>query len=181
MKAMMGRIGLMGLVCVLMVAGLRGAAVGAESDIAAHASCAYCGMDRQQFGHSRMLIVYDDGTSVGVCSVHCAAMDLALHLDKTPTAIKVGDYFSRELIDAETASWVIGGEKPGVMTRRAKWAFGKREDAERFIQENGGRLAGFEEVLKAAYEDMYDDTRMIRERRKGKGTHQHGHKDQKHN
>jgi nitrous oxide reductase accessory protein NosL len=174
------------LLLVAIVAGLlflcvHADAALAEKDIMDHPSCKYCGMDRQQFAHSRMLIEYDDGSSVGVCSLHCAAMDLALHLGKSPVAVKVGDYFSRELIDAERASWVIGGEKPGVMTRRAKWAFGKPEDAERFMKENGGKPATFDEAMKAAYEDMYDDTRMIREKRKGKGAHQHEHKEHKHN
>jgi copper chaperone NosL len=151
----------------------------ASKDILAHPSCKYCGMDRQMFAHSRMLIEYDDGTTLGACSLHCAAMDLALHIDKTPVAIKVGDYLSKDLIDAETAAWVVGGDKPGVMTKRAKWAFAKKEDAEKFMMENGGKSATFDEVMKAAYEDMYDDTRTIREKRKGKGMHEHDHKDHK--
>ncbi len=64
------------------------------------------------------------------------------------------------------ASWVIGGNKMGVMTKRAKWAFGAKEDAEKFIKENGGDLASFEQAIEAAYEDMYADIKMIRERRK---------------
>lgn len=172
---------LLAIIVGLVLMGAHVAAVQAENDTLEHSSCKYCGMDRRQFAHSRMLIEYDDGSTVGVCSLHCAAMDLALHLDRTPAAIKVGDYYSRELIDAEKASWVIGGDKPGVMTRRAKWAFGKPEDAERFMKENGGKPATFDEAMKAAYEDMYDDTRMIREKRKGKGAHQHEHKEHKHN
>ena len=31
---------------------------------------------------------------------------------------------------------------------------------------HGGKMAGFEEALQAAYEDMYTDTKMIREKRK---------------
>ncbi len=156
----------------------------ADKDIQGQPSCKYCGMNRQMFAHSRMLIEYDDGTTLGTCSLHCAAMDLALHLDRTPVSIKVGDYFSKELIDAESAVWVIGGDKPGVMTGRAKWAFAGKGDAEKFIKENGGKTATFDEAMKAAYEDMYDDTRMIREKRKGKGTHDHdhkGHQGHKHN
>jgi len=156
----------------------------ADKDIQAHPSCKYCGMNRQMFAHSRMLIEYDDGTTLGACSLHCAAMDLALNLDKSPVSIKVGDYVSKELIDAESAAWVIGGDKPGVMTKRAKWAFASKGDAEKFIKESGGKLATFDEVMKAAYEDMYDDTRMIREKRKGKGMHKHdhkGHEGHKHN
>jgi copper chaperone NosL len=45
----------------------------AQEDIKEHRDCIYCGMDRKAYGFSRMLIRYDDGTAVGVCSVHCAA------------------------------------------------------------------------------------------------------------
>jgi hypothetical protein len=34
----------------------------AQEDIKQAASCKYCGMDRQKFDFSRMLIEYDDGT-----------------------------------------------------------------------------------------------------------------------
>lgn len=129
-------------------------------------ACKYCGMNREMFAHSRMLIEYDDGTKTGLCSLHCAALDLALNLDKKPKAIRVGDYGTKDLIDAETAAWVIGGNKPGVMTKNAKWAFAKKEDAEKFRGEHGGSLAGFDEALEAAYKDINSDTKMIRERRK---------------
>ena len=70
------------------------------------------------------------------------------------------------LVDAEKAYWVLGGNKPGVMTKRAKWAFAKKEDAEKFMAENGGSAITFEQAFKAAYEDMYADTKMIQDRRK---------------
>ena len=137
-----------------------------QEDIQKHPSCKYCGMNRQQFAHSRIFIEYDDASTVGTCSIHCAAVDLAINIDKTPKTIQVGDYNAKALIDAEKAPWVIGGSKMGVMTKRAKWAFDKKEDAEKFIKENGGENATFDVAMKAAYEDMYQDTKMIRERRK---------------
>jgi nitrous oxide reductase accessory protein NosL len=140
----------------------------AQDDVNKHKSCPHCGMDRGQFAHSRMMIVYDDGTEAGLCSLHCASIDLAVNIDKTPKAIYVGDYSTKKLIDAEQAFWVIGGNKPGVMTKRAKWAFEKKADAEAFLQKEGGKLASFDEAIKAAYEDIYSDTKMIRERRKMK-------------
>ncbi len=139
-----------------------------DSDIEKYSSCTYCGMDRAKFAHSRVLIEYDDGTSFGACSLHCAAVNLATNIDKAPRTIGVGDYNSKKLIDAERAFWVLGGNKPGVMTVNAKWAFEDKRDAEKFIKENGGVLASFESAIKAAYEDMYKDTKQIRERRKMK-------------
>jgi len=130
------------------------------------ASCKYCGMDREKFAHSRMLIEYDDGTTTAVCSLRCAAVELISSIDRTPRAIQVGDYATRRLIDAEQAVWVIGGAKPGVMTRNPKWAFSGRDAAEAFVRDNGGRLATFDEAMTAASGDLYQDSKMIRERRK---------------
>ena len=137
-----------------------------HSDIKQHQSCKYCGMDREKFSHSRVFIEYDDGSSVGLCSIHCAAVDLSLNIDKTPKSIMVADYKTGNLIDAEKAVWVIGGSKPGVMTKNAKWAFASKPEAESFIKENGGKLASFDDAMKTAYEDMYQDTKMIRDKRK---------------
>ena len=91
---------------------------------------------------------------------------MAINLDKTPTSIQVGDYGKRELIDAEKVIWVIGGSKPGVMTKNAKWAFAEKADAEKFQKKYGGRMATFDEVLQTAYQDLGNDTKMIREKRK---------------
>jgi len=142
--------------------------VQAQEDVKKEPTCKYCGMDRTKFAHSRMLVTYDDGTSLGTCSIHCLAVDLAVNIDKTPSSIEVGDYNSKHLINAEKAFWVIGGDKPGVMTKEAKWAFEKKEYAEKFIRAHGGTLATFDEAMKAAYTSMYADTKMIREKRKMK-------------
>jgi copper chaperone NosL len=151
---------------VVMCLVLMTAAALAQDDVKKYGSCKYCGMDREKFAHSRMLIDYTDGTVVGTCSIHCAAVDLALNIDRMPKAVMVGDYNTKALIDAEKATWVIGGSKMGVMTRNAKWAFAQKADAERFIGQNGGKLATYDEAMKTAYEDMYADTKMIRDKRK---------------
>lgn len=134
-------------------------------DIAKHPACPHCGMDREKFGHSRMLLTYTDGSEFGACSLHCAALELAVRLEKTPASIQVADYNTRKLIDAEKAAWVIGGAKPGVMTRVAKWAFEKESDALAFIKDHQGKLASFDDAMRATFEDMYEDVKMIRARR----------------
>ena len=95
-----------------------------------------------------------------------AAVELALTIDKMPKAVLAGDYNTKALIDAEKATWVLGGSKMGVMTRNAKWAFTQKGGADAFIGQNGGRICSYDEAMKAAYEDMYADTKMIREKRK---------------
>ena len=148
-----------------------------QEDIKRSPNCKYCGMDREKFGQSRMHLVYDDGTTVGTCSLHCMAVELAVTIDRTPAALQVADYGTKKLIDAENAVWVIGGNKAGVMTRQAKWAFENKTDAEKFIKESGGKLATFDEAIKLSCEDMYLDTKMIREKRKmkKKAGMEHGH------
>jgi hypothetical protein len=138
----------------------------ADEDQLAHPACQYCGMDRTKFAHSRALVTYDDGTTVGTCSLHCAAIDLSLKIDKTPISIEVADYNTKKLIEAESAHWVIGGSKMGVMTRRAKWAFASRADADAFVAASGGNPGVFSAAVKSAFEDMYADLQMIREKRR---------------
>jgi copper chaperone NosL len=117
------------------------------SDIKKYPECKYCGMNREAYAHSRALVEYDDGTVVGLCSIHCLAIDLALNTAKTPKAI---------LIDAEKAYWVLGGNKMGVMSIRGKWAFEEEGGADRFIRINKGRKADFDGVMQATFEDMHE-------------------------
>ena len=158
------RLGL--LAVVLLFLHSQSALAQAREDVQKHPSCKHCGMDREHFAHSRMLVRYSDGSEVGTCSIHCLAVELILNLNLTPQRIEVADYNKKTLVDAEKASWVIGGDKPGVMTKRPKWAFEKKSDAEAFIKAHGGSPATFEESMRASYEEMYEDTKMIRERRK---------------
>jgi nitrous oxide reductase accessory protein NosL len=141
------------------------AATAGGSDTAQYPSCQYCGMNREAFAQSRMQIRYSDGTVAATCSIHCAAVELANAIDRMPTDIMVADYGTRKLIDAEKATWVIVAGKPGVMTKNAKWAFAEKADADAFVKANGGNVAGFEAAIRSAYEDMYQDTKMIRDKR----------------
>jgi len=129
-------------------------------------ACIHCGMMKAKFEHSWVNIEHEDGTVEGVCSVHCAAVDMALHIDQPVKKVTVGDYNSKKQIDADRAFLVIGGDKMGVMTARAKWAFETKEAADNFIKTHGGRPATFEEVMKASFEDMYEDVLMIQKKRK---------------
>jgi nitrous oxide reductase accessory protein NosL len=114
------------------------------------AKCQNCGMDRTAFAASRVLITFADGTTVGTCSINCAHDEVTRNVSKKIKNIKVADYTSKKLIDAKKATWIIGGNKQGVMSATAKWAFEDRAGAERFIKENGGKIATFDEAWKAA-------------------------------
>ena len=140
-------------------------------DIGEFPNCPLCGMSRDTFAHSRMLVRYQDGSTFASCSLHCTALELAYHPGKVPVEIMVGDYASKGLVNAENAMWVLGGSKKGVMTANAKWAFGNRTAAQEFINQNGGRIVDFETAMQAAYADMYADTLMIRQKRQKKARH----------
>jgi len=154
--------------CFIMIFVFAGIFLSGSFVLADENGCHYCGMKKAMFGHSWMTIEREDGSVVGVCSVHCAAVDMALNIDKPAKDITVGDYNSKKQIDADAAYWVIGGNKMGVMTTNGKWAFESKESADEFIKQNGGRPATFEEAMKAAFEDMYQDTLMIQKKRKMK-------------
>ena len=151
-------------VAIIFIAALVIAAGGFA--LADENACHYCGMKKAMFAHSWVNVEREDGSVVGVCSVHCAAIDMALNIDKPAKKVTVGDYNSKKQIEADTAYWVIGGNKKGVMTMRAKWAFESKPSADEFMKQHGGRPATFEEVMKTAFEDMYQDTLMIQKKRK---------------
>jgi len=126
----------------------------ALDDIEEHRRCAQCGMDRKDFGFSRVLLRHDDGTTVGTCSLHCAKMQLDANPARKVKGIEVADRNTRTLIDAKKAYWVIGGDKGGVMTKTATWAFAKNEDAATYVKEHGGRLASFNESLETVTKEL---------------------------
>ncbi len=143
----MKRFVLLALSCWTLIAC---AVAGASAAVEGPPSCKQCGMDRSTFAHSRVLITYGDGTATGLCSIHCAAAAMKENRGKAVKSIMVADYGTKELIDAKSATWVVGGQEKGVMSAEAKWAFAQEEEAKKFVAEKGGRLATFDEVMQAA-------------------------------
>jgi nitrous oxide reductase accessory protein NosL len=130
-----------------------------QEDITAHRFCAYCGMDRKAYGFSRMLIHYEDGSAAGVCSLHCAVIELNANQNRAVKALLVADRDNRDLVDAVKATWVIGGSKRGVMTQRPKWAFRTKAAAEAFIKDYGGAIVSWAEALASAREEVTREAR----------------------
>ncbi|MEW5781321.1 MAG: nitrous oxide reductase accessory protein NosL [Pseudomonadota bacterium] len=139
------------------------------NDIEKYPKCPYCGMDRKQFHHSRMLIQYSDDLPDGTCSLHCAAISLSLNIDREPKAIWVGDNAAagepKPLVDVDKATFLVGSKIPGVMTARSKVAYGTEEAAKAAQAANGGELVKFDDALLAAYTDMAKDVSRIRKMR----------------
>jgi copper chaperone NosL len=125
----------------------------ALAQVEAPESCSLCAMDRSAFAQSRMLVVYADGNTVGTCSLNCAVIEMKQNAASKVKALMVGDYRTKNLLNARAATWVIGGKVSGVMTEVAKWAFASRTEAEQFIAEQGGTLATFDECLQLALQE----------------------------
>jgi len=140
-----------------------------ENDLAKFPKCPYCGMDRRQYHHSRMLIQYANDVPDAVCSIHCAAISLSLNIDAEPKAIWVGDNAAngepKPLVDVDRASFVIGGSTMGVMTLRSKVAYGSEAAAKAAQATQGGVVGDFNAALLAAYTDMSGDVARIRQNR----------------
>jgi nitrous oxide reductase accessory protein NosL len=152
-------------IAVLLVLSLGTVCLAADK-IEAPAECKQCGMDRTKFGHSRMVVTYEDGSSSGTCSLNCVVTDTKKAKGKAVKSFQVADYNTKKLIDAKSAAWVIGGSKKGVMTSIAKWAFADKKGADAFIKQNGGKPATFDEALKAAEKEQTGSSQN-----KGHGEH----------
>jgi len=122
----------------------------ADTNIEAPGECSVCGMDRAVFAHSRTLIRSADGKTHGFCCIHCAAKKLLEDGDNGSSSLQIADYGTRELIEARSATWVVGGDIRGVMTSLPKWAFARDNDARLFLKEHGGTVTPFTDVLKLA-------------------------------
>lgn len=134
------------------------------NDIEKYPSCNYCGMDRMKFHHSRMLIDYMQDVADPVCSLRCAASSLTIKLGRGPKAIWVGDNASdadiKPLTNAEKATFLVGSQIKGVMTRRSKVAYSSKESAEAAQKANGGEVVDFDKALLAAYTDISESVSM---------------------
>lgn len=142
---------MLGVMSFVLFAG--GAVAMATDKVELPKACLQCGMDRVKYAYSRMVIHYADGTSDGVCSLNCAVERMKTYPKKQVRSLLVADYVTRELIDARSATWVIGGDKQGVMTEVPKWAFAQKAEALKFIANNGGRLTTFDEALDMALKE----------------------------
>ncbi len=131
--------------------------------------CPYCGMDRTQYHHSRMLIQYGDDLVDGTCSIHCSAISLAINIDRQPKGLWVGDNAAegevKPLVEVDKAQFLVGGDIKGVMTKRSKVAYGNADAATAAKAKHGGELVNFDAALLAAYTDMSGDVSMIRKNR----------------
>lgn len=113
-------------------------------------SCRVCGMYIDRYEKTAGELVYKDGTMEHTCGVACM---LRLVEDaggySAFKSVKVHDWVTGELVDAETATYVLGSEViPDMVPNYI--AFAKREEAEAFAAKEGGQVIDFH----IAYDDV---------------------------
>jgi len=119
--------------------------------------CVICNMDRRKFHYARHLLHYGDGTAQGTCSVHCAAECMLRERRRGFRTIYAPDYSSagepKPLVEAASATYLIGSDLPGVMTPVSKVAFASREAALLAKQTYGGEIGSFATAISASFEE----------------------------
>jgi copper chaperone NosL len=145
-----------------------------NGELTKYPRCRYCGMERAKFSHTRHLLVYEDDSVEGTCSLHCAAISLSLNMDRGPKALHVGDAGAKDaikpLVPVDLALYVLDPSRTGTMTRSSKFAYASRAAAEAAAGTDaavkaGARIVDFNAALTAAYLGMAEDTVMLRKRR----------------
>ncbi len=143
-----------------------------------HPRCVICHMDRRKFHDARHLLHYGDGSAQGTCSVNCAAECMLRERRRGFRAIYAPDFGAagepKPLVEAASATYLIGSDLRGVMTPVSKVAFASRDAALQARAVYGGEIAGFAAAGAAALEEMaaglarrYDNDRERLRRRAG--------------
>lgn len=149
-----------------------------DDELRDHPRCVICYMDRRKFHHARHLLVYGDDSVQGTCSVHCAAECMLRERRKGFRAIYAPDYASagapKPLVEAATATYLIGSDLPGVMTPVSKVAFASREHALGAQKIYGGQVGDFAMAIHLSMEETansllrrYDNDRERQRRKSG--------------
>lgn len=113
-------------------------------------NCAVCGMYIDQYEKSSAELVRKDGTTEHTCGVACMLREVedagGISAFKS---VKVHDWVTGKLVDAETATYVIGSKViPDMVPNYI--AFANRDEAEAFAAKEGGDVIDFN----IAYEDI---------------------------
>lgn len=107
--------------------------------------CIVCGMDNEQYRHSRYVVETADGKTYVTCGVQCG-LTLHLRLKEKWESATATDLLSNRSFDARKGFYVF---KSSVITDMSPGfiAFKKRIDADKFAKGFGGQVVGYDEAL----------------------------------
>lgn len=108
--------------------------------------CALCGMRVDEAKKQYFVITTKDGKQQKACNQGCAVTFLENISDNIKT-VEAVDYNSGKLIDARSAFYVKGSNVKAVMGGESVLAFSKKEDAEKFQKENGGKVFLYKDLF----------------------------------
>lgn len=113
-------------------------------------SCRVCGMYIDEYQKTAAELVYKDGKKEYTCGVACMLREIEDAGGISAfESVKVHDWVSGKLVDAETATYVIGSKViPDMVPNYI--AFANRDEAEAFVAKEGGEVIDFN----IAYEDV---------------------------
>ena len=129
------------LLLVLSVVFFAGIAVAEEK-------CSLCGMKVDEAKRQHFVVTPKNGKKQKACNEGCVGM-LLENIKKDIRTIEAVDYNTGSLIDAHKAFYVRGSDIKPVMGGQSVVAFSKKEDAEKFQKEHGGKVVTAEEMFKA--------------------------------
>ncbi|MDD1622046.1 MAG: nitrous oxide reductase accessory protein NosL [Methylococcaceae bacterium] len=113
-------------------------------------TCKVCGMYIDEYIKSAAELTYKDGSKAFTCGVACMLREVEDAGGISAfQSVKVHDWVSGNLVDAETATYVVGSKViPDMVPNYI--AFANRSEAEAFAVKEGGDVIGFN----IAYEDI---------------------------
>ena len=114
----------------------------------AEEKCSLCGMKVDEAKRQHFVVTTKDGKKQKACNEGCAVM-LIDNIKKDVKTLESVDYNTGKLIDAHMAFYVRGSDIKPVMGGQSVVAFSKREDAEKFQKEHGGKVETADEMFKA--------------------------------
>lgn len=110
--------------------------------------CSLCGMKVDEAKKQYFVITTKDGKKQKACNQGCAVMFME-NIKKELKTLEAVDYNTGNLIDANKAFFVRGSDIKPVMGGQSVVSFAKKEDAEKFQKEHGGKVLTAEELFKA--------------------------------
>lgn len=128
--------------------------------------CPVCGMDLKKFYMTSHALKHKDKTKQ-YCSMRCLAVDIQEN-KISGGEISVVDVETQKFIDVYKASYVVGSDVRGTMSKLSKLAFLSAESAEDFSIEHGGDVVGFKKAFAMANESLRSDIAMVMKKKEKK-------------
>ena len=109
-------------------------------------SCPICNMKIKKFYKTSHAVQYNNSKKEHFCSMHCFSKRLKKRKDIK--SIYAVDANSNQLINAKTATYVIGSDVPSTMGGKSKVAFSSKSAAQKFQKKHGGTIGTYTKALK---------------------------------